>query len=108
MSEKKEIAVKLPQIPDFQTPEIIKNTIQEERKKVFLLSKKTGQSLSGLMIALGILISILSFNYLFPHLSFMIDLPHFWSLLTPEFLMISIGILGLLNVVCGFVLLTHK
>jgi len=106
--EEKEISVKLPYAPYIEEPEIIKNTIEEERVHVFGLAKRIGESISGLMIMIGALLSIASIQFLFPNILKIPGLPDVRSLLTPELILIIAGIIGLINIICGFVLLAKK
>ena len=105
--EKKEPAVRLPYIPSMKERSLIEETIEDERARVFSFAKRIGDSISGLMIMIGTLSVLAAAQYLF-HLFEFPGLPEVKDLLTPELVVIAAGILGIINMICGFVLLAKK
>ncbi len=105
--EEEESVVRLPYTISMEEPEIIRETIKDEREHVFSLAKKIGNAISGLMIMVGVLSLIASTQYLFRFFEFP-GIPDVRNFLTPEFLVVASGILGIVNIVCGFVLIARK
>ncbi|OYT50200.1 hypothetical protein B6U79_00105 [Candidatus Bathyarchaeota archaeon ex4484_231] len=89
-------------------PEIIEDTIEAERKHVFVLTRKAGKSLSGLMITVGSMLTFWSIQYLVNPLLRLPGIPALSDLITSEFIMFLAGFLGVINLICGFVLLAQK
>ncbi len=106
--EEREVSVEPPIIPYGEEPDIIRDTIEEERRRVFSLARRIGISISGLMIFFGVLLLFISLQYLlYPSLNIH-GLPDVRSLLTPELMIAAAGIIGLINLICGFVLLAQE
>jgi len=105
--KRREPTVKIPYTPSMEERDLIEDTIETERAHVFSVAKKIGDSISGLMIMIGALSSLAATQYLF-HLFKIPGLPEIKNLLTPELIIIAAGILGVINIVCGFVLLAKK
>jgi hypothetical protein len=106
--KKKEVLIELSPFSRIEEPKIIENTIEKERKNVFKITLRIGQSISGLMITVGTLLFIFSLQYILSPFLDIPGFPTFKSLLTPEFIMVLVGFLGFINIICGFVLLTKK
>jgi len=102
-----ESIVRLPYTPSMEEPELVRDTIEKEREHVYSLAERVGNAISGLMITVGLLSIVSSSQYLFGAFEFT-GIPSVKNFLTPEFLVVVSGILGLINVVCGFVLLARK
>ncbi len=106
--EEREVTVKLPQVPVAKKPEIVTDTVEEERIKVFKAAERIGESISGLMITAGILTLFFSLQYLlYPSLT-VPGIPAVKAILTPKIIVIIMGILGVINMLCGFVMLAKK
>jgi len=85
-------------------PERTLSTIEEERVRVFHLAEKVGVALSGLVLFVGSLLVYVSLQYLF-------SVPGFFDvkvLLAPKLVAAALGLVGLVNLVCGLVLLAKK
>ena len=106
--KKEEVTVESSFIPYMQEPKILKDTIEAERQRFFTITKRIGQSLSGLMITMGAILFFLSLQYLVSPILDISGLPTLGDLLTTEFTIFLIGFLGIINIVCGFVLLAKK
>jgi hypothetical protein len=106
--KKEEVTVESGFIPYMQEPKILKDTIEAERQRFFTITKRLGQSLSGLMITMGAVLFFLSLQYLVNPILNISGLPTLGDLLTTEFTIFLIGFLGIINIVCGFVLLAKK
>lgn len=106
--DKKEVSVEPPQFTHIEEPKIIKDTVEAERLRFFAVTKRVGESISGLMVTVGTLSLLVSLQYLLnPLLSFP-GLPSVRDLLTPELVTILMGIVGVINIICGFVMLAKE
>ncbi|MFQ6094553.1 MAG: hypothetical protein ACE5NN_00270 [Candidatus Bathyarchaeia archaeon] len=103
--DEKEVSVKPPGIIRFEEPDVIRDTIEAERVRVFTVTKKVGECISGLMIATSVLILFASFLYLFDPPLGLWGLPSVKSLLTPNWLIVITGIVAVINILCGLVML---
>jgi hypothetical protein len=106
--EKKEVKIEPIFVPYLKEPEIIKDTINVERQHVFEVTRRVGKRLSGLMIAIGAMLSILCLQYLFSPLLNIGSPPTLETLFTSGFLVFIAGFLGVINIICGFVLLAKE
>jgi len=106
--KKSEVKIEPSFIPYLKEPEILEDTIEVERKHVFDVARKAGKSLSGLMIAIGAMLSVLSIQYLANPYFNLPGFPTLGNLLTSEFVMFLAAFLGIINIVCGFVLLAKE
>jgi len=106
--KKKEVKIESTFIPYLKEPEILENTIEAERQRVFALTRRAGKSLSGLLITIGLLLSFLSLQYLVsPNLNIH-GLPTLGTLFTSEFIIFLSGFLGVINIFCGLILLAKE
>ena len=93
---------------------LIKDTTKAERRHVLAISKKTGNYVSGLLIAIGILIFLFSTQFLFSELGPPLEALVFLNvgfLLRAELWplhLFALAFLGLLNTLCGLMLLSYK
>ncbi|MCW4021483.1 MAG: hypothetical protein NWF14_09710 [Candidatus Bathyarchaeota archaeon] len=106
--EKKEVKIEPTFIPYLREPEILEDTIEAERQHVLALTRKVGKSLSALMITVGVMLSVLSLQYLMSPVLDIHGLPTLGALFTSEFIIFLAGFLGAINIICGFVLLAQK
>jgi uncharacterized membrane protein len=106
--KKKEVKIEPIFVPYLKEPEIVKDTIKAERQHVFAVTRRFGRRLSGLMIATGAMLSFLCLQYLFTPLLDIAGLPTLEDLLTSEFIVFLAGFLGIINIICGFVLLAKE
>jgi hypothetical protein len=107
-NERKEVKIEPTFIPYIKEPEILKNTIELERKKVFTLAKEAGRILSGLMFTMGAVFCFLSLQYIVTPLFDIPGFPTLGVLLTSEFVIFLAGFLGVINIICGFILLAKE
>jgi len=111
--KRKEVLVKPPYLRVMEEP-LIQDTTELERLRVFQISKRIGKYLSGLVIAMGILLLLLSTQFLFSEVETpfsALALLNVRLLFTPEWrslLPVVVGILGVINTLCGLVLLTKE
>jgi len=103
-----EVKVEPSFIPYLKEPEIVEDTIEAERQRVFALTKRAGKSLSGLMITVGVLISFWSLQYLLSPRLNVVGIPTLEVLFSPEFIAIILGFLGVVNLICGFILIANE
>jgi hypothetical protein len=106
--KKSEVKIESSFIPYLKEPEILEDTIEAERKNVFAVAQKAGKSLSGLMIAIGVMLSVLTIQYLANPFFNLPGFPTLGNLLTSEFIMFLAAFLGIINIICGFVLLAKE
>jgi hypothetical protein len=106
--KKNEVKIEPSFIPYLKEPEILEDTIEAERRHVFTVARKAGKSLSGLMIAIGAMLSVLSLQYFADPLFDIPGFPTLGNLLTSEFIMFLAAFLGIINIICGFVLLAKE
>lgn len=104
----KEISVKAPYLPSTKEPEIIKDTVEAERIRFLTIAKRVGESMSGLMLTVSALTLFLSLQFLLDPLLSIPGLPSVKSLLTAELILITAGIVGVINIICGFVMLAKE
>ena len=95
--KRKEIVVAAPHFRS-EKEALLKDTTGVEALDVFKVSEKIGRRLSGLMIAVGALLSLLSV------VSILISIDIFSN---PLFIG-ALGFLGAINIFCGLVLLAKK
>ncbi len=79
-----------------QKPALLKDTTGDEALDVFKVSGKIGRRLSGLMITVGALLSLLSVYGILTSIEFTFSNPLFVG---------AIGFLGVINIFCGLMLL---
>ncbi len=79
-----------------QKPALLKDTTGDEALDVFKVSGKIGRRLSGLMITVGALLSLLSVYGILTSIEFTFSNPLFVG---------AIGFLGAINIFCGLMLL---
>lgn len=96
--KRREIAVATPAFGR-QEEALHKDTTRVESLEVFRVSEKIGRRLSGLMIVVGILLSLLSVVDTITSLEFTFSNPVFVGVL---------GFLGGINLFCGLILLAKK
>ena len=106
--KKEEVKIEPDFVPYLREPEILKDTIEAERRQVIAITRKAGKGLSGLLITIGSLLSLLSLQYLVSPLLDVKGLPSLGDLLTSEFIILSSGFLGIINIVCGLILLAKE
>lgn len=106
--KEREVTVTMPSTTPLEESEIIKDTIEEERRNVFRITRKIGRSMSGLMITVGFLLTFLTLQYIFEPLLDIPGFPNVKSIITVEAAVIASGILGLINIICGFILLAKE
>lgn len=106
--DEKEVSVKPPYIIRFEEPDVIKNTFEAERLRLFAITKRIGESITGLMIATSVLIFLASLQYLLDPLFSITGIPSVKSLLTPELLIVIAGVVGVINILCGLVMLAKE
>lgn len=106
--DEKEVSVKPPYIIRFEEPDVIKDTFEAERLRVFAVTKRIGESITGLMIATSVLILFASLQYLFDPFLSITGIPSVKNLLTPELLLVIAGIVGVINILCGLVMLARE
>jgi hypothetical protein len=106
--KEKEVSVKPPYLIRIEEPEIVKDTVEDERIRFFAVTRKIGESISGLVIAISGLILFISLQYLFDPLLNIYGVPSVKSILTGEFLMVIAGIVGAINILCGFVMMAKE
>jgi len=82
-----------------EKPALLKDTTGIEALSVFDVSEKIGGRLSGLMITVGALLSLLSGYGILTSIEFTFSNPLFVG---------AIGFLGALNIFCGLMLLAKK
>ncbi len=80
-------------------PALLKDTTGVEALSVFEVSEKIGGRLSGLMITVGALLSLLSVYSILTSIEFTFSNPLFVG---------TIGFLGAINIFCGLMLLAKK
>jgi len=100
--KKKEIVVSPPYNPR-RREELLEDTTTAERVRVFEISLRIGKYLSGLLIAVGVLLAFVSISALT-----FLDVK---LLFTPEWRILSIivlGFVGAVNVFCGLVMLAKE
>jgi len=95
--KRKEIVVPAPHFRS-EKEALLKDTTGVEALDVFKVSEKIGRRLSGLMIAVGALLSLLSV------VSILISIDIFSN---PLFIG-ALGFLGAINIFCGLILLAKK
>ena len=95
--KRKEIVVAAPHFRS-EKEALLKDTTGVEALDVFKVSEKIGRRLSGLMIAVGALLSLLSV------VSILISIDIFSN---PLFIG-ALGFLGAINIFCGLILLAKK
>ena len=78
---------------------LLKDTTGAEALDVFKVSEKIGRRLSGLMIVVGALLSILSVVSILTSVEFTFSNPFFVG---------ALGFLGAVNIFCGLMLLAKK
>lgn len=96
--KKEEIVVPAPHFRPKREP-LLKDTTGAEEVEVFKVSAKMGRGLSGLMIVVGALLSVLSV------VSILISIE---STFSNPFFVGAIGFLGAINILCGFMLLAKE
>lgn len=106
--KKNEVKIEPDFVPYLKEPEILKDTIEVERRRVFALTRKAGKGLSGLLIAVGSMLTFLALQYLVSPLLNVQGLPTLTDLLTSEFIILTAGFLGVVNIVCGLILLAEE
>lgn len=79
-----------------EKPALLKDTTGDEALDVFKVSGKIGRRLSGLMITVGALLSLLSVYGILTSIEFTFSNPLFVG---------AIGFLGAINIFCGLMLL---
>ena len=96
--KRKEIVVAA---PAFRRREeaLLKDTTGVEALDVFKASEKIGRRLSGLMIAVGALLSLLSLYGILTSAEFLFSDPLFVG---------ALGFLGAINIFCGLILLAKE
>jgi hypothetical protein len=100
MSEKKEKKEIVVAAPTFRREEkLFRDTTGVEAFNVFKLSKRIGKCLSGLMIIVGVSLSLLSVYNILLFIQFSFSNPFFIG---------ALGFLGALNIFCGLVLLAKE
>ena len=104
----KEVSIKLPRILRIEEPEIVKDTIESERLRVFAVTKRIGECISGLMMAVSLIMLFVSLQYFFYPLFSVSGFPLIKGLLTPELIIAAAGITGLINIICGFVMMAKE
>jgi hypothetical protein len=105
---KKEVIVEPSFVPHLEKPVIVEDTIKLERQSLIKFSKKIGSRMSGLMICVGIFITFLSLLYILKLYYNFEGFPDLKNLLSPELMIILLGFLGVLNLICGFVLIAKE
>jgi len=111
--KRKEVLVKPPYLRVREDP-LIQDTTEVERLHIFQISKRMGKYLSGLIIGMGIFLLLLSTQFLFSEAETpfsALALLNVRLLFTPEWmslLPVVVGILGVVNTLCGLVLLTKE
>ena len=87
--------------PSFRSEKeaLLKDTTGVEALDVFKVSGKIGRRLSGLMIAVGALLSLLFVVSILTSLEFIFSNPFFVG---------ALGFLGAVNIFCGLMLLAKK
>lgn len=96
--KKKEIVVDSPHFKP-KKDALLKDTTGIEALDVFKVSEETGRRLSGLIIAVGALLSLLSVVSITTSTEFMFSSPFF---------VVALGFLGAINIFCGLILLAKK
>ena len=96
--KRKEIVVAAPHFRS-EKEALLKDTTGVEALDVFKVSEKIGRRLSGLMIAVGALLSLLSVISILTSMEF---------LFSDWFLIGTLGLLGATNIFCGLILLAKK
>lgn len=79
-----------------EKPALLKDTTGDEALDVFKVSGKIGRRLSGLMITVGALLSLISVYGILTSIEFTFSNPLFVG---------AIGFLGAINIFCGLMLL---
>ena len=111
--KKKEIVVP-PPYPPRRTEELLEDTTTAERVRVFEISARIGKYMSGLLIAVGVMLAFVSTQFLFSELQTPLSALSFLDvklLLTPEWRTVSLiflGLIGAVNVLCGLVMLAEE
>ena len=96
--KRKEIVVAAPAFRS-EKDALLKDTTGVEAFDVFKFSGKIGRRLSGLMIAVGALLSLLSVVSILTSIEFTFSNPLFIG---------ALGFLGAINIFCGLMLLAKK
>jgi len=96
--KRKEILVAAPHFRS-KKEALLKDTTGAEALDVFKVSGKIGRLLSGLMIAVGVLLSLLSVISILTSIEFTFSNPLFIG---------AICFLGAINIFCGLILLAKK
>lgn len=103
--KKTEVKVEPDFVPYLKEPEILKDTIEVERRRVFTITRRAGKGLSGLLITIGSMLTFLSLQYIVSPILDIQGLPTLGDLLTSEFIIFTAGFLGVVNIICGLILL---
>lgn len=98
---KKEILVDASSVSRKRQEELLKDTTRIESYHVFKISTRVGRLLSGLMAAVGVLLFIFSLYILFVDTQF--SFQGFEALFSG-----ILGFLGVVNVLCGLILLAKE
>lgn len=96
--KKKKIVVKAP-VSGSGEPELIADTTNFETLDVLKASEKIGRVLSYIMIPIGVLFSLLSLYGILISARFSFSDPLFIG---------ALGFLGVINILCGLILLARK
>ena len=96
--KRKEIVVAAPSFRS-KKDALLKDTTGAEALDVFKVSGKIGRRLSGLMITVGALLSLLSVVSILTSIEFTFSNPLFVG---------ALGFLGAINIFCGLMLLAKK
>ena len=96
--KRKEIVVAAPHFRS-EKEELLKDTTGVEALDLFKVSGEIGRRLSGLMIAVGALFSLISVVSILISMEFMLSNPIFIG---------ALGFLGAINIFCGMILLAKK
>jgi len=111
--KRKEVLVKPPYLRVLEDP-LIQDTTEVERLHVFQISKRIGKYLSGLVIAMGILLLLLSTQFLLSEVETpfsalaLLDVRLLFTHELRSLLPVAVGILGVINTLCGLLLLTKE
>ncbi|MBE0512789.1 hypothetical protein IBX38_07045 [Candidatus Bathyarchaeota archaeon] len=96
--KRKDIVVPAPHFRS-EKEALLKDTTGVEAFDVFKVSEKIGRRLSGLMIAVGALLSLFSLVSILTSIKFTFSNPIFLG---------ALGFLGAINIFCGLMLLAKK
>ena len=96
--KKREILISPP--PKRRGERLLKDTTGEERLAVFKVSRRIGRILSSLIIVVGLLLFVFSLGFL--------DIGIFFTDQMEKLTIGFMGFLGVLNTLCGLLLLTKE